>query len=68
MASDNREPMWLTVPELAERLRVPTQTIYVWRTKRYGPAGIKVGSRVLYRRTAVEKWERAEERAQGATS
>ena len=68
MASDTREPVWLTVPELAERLRVPTQTIYVWRTKRYGPAGIKVGSRVLYRRTAVEKWERAEERAQGATS
>jgi excisionase family DNA binding protein len=66
MAGD-REPVWLTVRELAERLRVPVQTVYVWRHKRYGPRGIRVGGHVLFRRTEVERWERDQERAQGTT-
>lgn len=49
--------MFLTPEELAERYNVPLATIYGWRTKSYGPPGIKVGRHVRYPLAAVERWE-----------
>jgi excisionase family DNA binding protein len=63
VASDNTEPTWLTVKEVAARLRRPVQTLYGWRHRGYGPKGTRMGSRLLYRRTEVERWERQQERA-----
>lgn len=46
----------MTTQELAELLRAPVSTVRYWRHIGYGPAGIKVGRRVLYRRDDVESW------------
>ena len=52
------EHRYLTVPEVADLLRVPRSTVYYWRTIDYGPAAVKVGKRVLYDRKVVEEWYR----------
>ena len=47
---------YLTTEELAEVTRSPKGTVGYWRHIGYGPKGIKVGKRVLYRRADVEAW------------
>jgi excisionase family DNA binding protein len=49
-------PEYLTLTEASELIRTPTGTLYQWRTKKIGPPSIKVGRRVIYRRTDLEKW------------
>jgi excisionase family DNA binding protein len=44
------------VKEVAEYLGVPEQTLYQWRTRRYGPPGRRVGKYVKYRPADVERW------------
>lgn len=46
----------LTVPELAELLQVPTKTIYTWRYKGEGPAGVTVGRHLRFRAEDVAVW------------
>jgi excisionase family DNA binding protein len=46
----------LTTEQLADYLHVAVQTLHQWRWTDSGPPGIKVGRRVLYRRSAVEAW------------
>jgi excisionase family DNA binding protein len=46
----------LTVDELAEKLKVPKQTLYAWRSKGVGPPGFLVGRHVRYRLVDVEEW------------
>lgn len=46
----------LTVDEVAQWLGKPKATLYVWRTRRLGPRGIKVGNALRYRRSDVEAW------------
>jgi predicted site-specific integrase-resolvase len=48
----------LTNQETAERLRVPLQTLAVWRMNGYGPRFFKAGRYVRYRLEDVEAWER----------
>ncbi|MGI8615291.1 MAG: helix-turn-helix transcriptional regulator [Actinomycetota bacterium] len=62
---------WISPEGLAVWLGVPRSTIYEWRLKGTGPAGVKVGKHVRFRRAEVERWlaERAhEERARAGTS
>ncbi len=47
---------FMTTSDLAERLRTPQSTVRYWRYIGYGPPGLKVGRRVLYRVTDVEAW------------
>ena len=47
---------FLTIGELAARLRKPVNTLYRWNSRNEGPAYLRVGRTVLYRRTDVEKW------------
>lgn len=42
--------------ELADFLGIPVQTIYQWRTKGYGPTGLRVGKYVRYRPGDVQAW------------
>ena len=49
------EPLW-SVQELADYLGVPVATLYQWRTKRYGPAGLRIGKHIRYRQADVERW------------
>lgn len=41
---------------MAEWLGVPIATVYQWRTKGYGPKGVKIGRHVRYRLSDVESW------------
>jgi excisionase family DNA binding protein len=47
---------WLTPEDLAAELEVPLRTIYVWNHTRKGPALVRVGKHVRYRRQAVDEW------------
>ena len=47
---------YLTTSELVVRLRTSPETVRYWRYISYGPPGIKVGRRVLYSSTDVERW------------
>lgn len=52
------DPDYLTTNELADLLRTSTETLRHWRVVGYGPKGVKVGRRVLYRRRDLEGWLR----------
>lgn len=47
---------FLTTAELAEHLKTSASTVRWWRHVSYGPPGIRVGRRVLYRTADVEAW------------
>jgi Helix-turn-helix domain len=42
--------------EVAKILHQRTQTLAAWRSERKGPAYVKVGRRVFYRRLDITKW------------
>ncbi len=46
----------LTVKDLAEYLEVPVATVYVWRHRRQGPPGFRVGRHLRFRWSDVERW------------
>lgn len=50
---------YLTTSQLAERFQTPESTVRYWRHTGYGPPGVKIGRRVLYRVADVQEWERA---------
>lgn len=56
-ASHNSNPSTnadlLRTEELADLLRTAPATVRYWRHVGYGPPGVKVGRRVLYRRSDV---------------
>lgn len=53
----------LTTDEVAERLGLATGTLRNWRTRKTGPAFIRVGGRIRYREAVVEAWLTAQEGA-----
>jgi len=46
----------LTPEETATQLRLAKQTLARWRCEGRGPAFLRLGARVLYRRADVEAW------------
>lgn len=46
----------MTLPDVAEYLGVPLQTLYAWRSRGDAPRGIKVGKHVRVRRSELERW------------
>lgn len=55
---------WLTTAEVAQRLRQPESTVRYWRHQGTGPHGIRIGRRIVYRTSEVERFERAAETEQ----
>jgi len=47
---------WINREDLAQQLSVTTDTLARWATQGSGPPRIRIGRRVLYRRSSVEKW------------
>lgn len=47
---------WISPAELADELKIPLSTIYVWRSQRRGPRGHKIGAHVRYSRTDITAW------------
>jgi predicted DNA-binding transcriptional regulator AlpA len=46
----------MTTAEVADACRTSPETVRFWRHTRKGPAGFKVGKRVLYPASEVERW------------
>ena len=49
--------LWLTRPEVADRLKIPKQTLAQWACQGLGPRFAKFGRHVRYRMVDVEAWE-----------
>jgi excisionase family DNA binding protein len=47
---------YITLPEASDLIRTPIGTLYQWRTKKIGPPSMKVGRRVLYKRSDLDAW------------
>ena len=56
---------WISRPNLAEELGLTVDTLGRWQRQRTGPACIKAGRRVFYRRSVVENWLLAQETSRG---
>lgn len=46
----------LTLDEVSERTRVPVATLRFWRHKGTGPHSFRLGARVVYKASDVERW------------
>ncbi len=53
---------FLTTQEAADLLRLKRNTLEVWRIQGRGPVFLKLGSRVLYERSALEDFAAASRR------
>jgi predicted DNA-binding transcriptional regulator AlpA len=49
---------YLTLPEVAEHYRTTEGTVRYWRHTGTGPRGVKLGTRVLYPRAEIERFDR----------
>ena len=60
----------LTISEVAAILRAPVATMRYWRHLGIGPAGIRVGRRVLYDEAECDRWWQTKIRreAQGSSA
>ena len=47
---------WISRPDLARELGVCVETLRRWADARKGPAFVRAGRKILYRRTAVLEW------------
>jgi excisionase family DNA binding protein len=52
----------VTPTELATELGIPVKTLAEWRSRGLGPAYVKVGRHVRYRREAIDDWEATQTR------
>lgn len=50
-----QEPFW-TVAEVAACLRVPVETLYAWRKRKYGPPAARIGRHLRYDPADVRTW------------
>jgi Helix-turn-helix domain len=48
---------YLTLPEVAEHYRTTEGTVRYWRHTGYGPRGVKLGTRVLYPRAEIKRFD-----------
>jgi excisionase family DNA binding protein len=55
MATTQPEAFW-TVADVAALLRVPQETLYAWRKRRYGPPAARVGRHLRYDPADVRDW------------
>jgi predicted DNA-binding transcriptional regulator AlpA len=49
------DPLW-TIADVSKFLGVPIQTIYDWRTRGYGPPGIRIGRYIRFKESDVFAW------------
>ena len=53
--TDTSERPW-TVAEVAAYLRLPVETLYAWRKRKYGPPAARLGRHLRYDPDAVRRW------------
>ncbi|MBG6069369.1 MULTISPECIES: helix-turn-helix domain-containing protein [Micromonospora] len=49
------EPLW-EIEDVSAYLRVPVQTLYQWRKRKYGPPAARVGRHLRYDPASVRAW------------
>jgi len=52
---------WISRNELARELGITTDTLGRWAAQRKGPAYVKAGRKIFYRRDVVRAWLQSEE-------
>lgn len=57
---------WVSRADLARELGLTEDTLRRWEDRRTGPACVRAGRKVFYRRSAIESWLEAQERPQPA--
>lgn len=57
---------WVSRADLARELGLTEDTLRRWEERRTGPACVRAGRKVLYRRSAIEAWLAEQERPQTA--
>lgn len=62
------EERLLTITEVGELLRVPVATLRWWLHNGTGPDHFKIGRRIMYRRSDIERWLEAQRRRGGGTA
>ncbi|TDC72234.1 helix-turn-helix transcriptional regulator [Streptomyces hainanensis] len=60
---DTSATAFLTLPKAAEYLGITANTLYIWRHRRQGPPSFRMGRRVMYRVSSLNKWIAEQERA-----
>lgn len=55
------ETSFLNLQKAAEYLGLSPNTLYIWRHRRQGPPSFRMGRRVMYRISALDKWVRDQE-------
>ena len=63
-AEQNRDDDLLLLPEVAQITRLTESTLRWLRHQGRGPAGFRLGRRVVFRRAEVERWIAQHEQAQ----
>ncbi|MGX5653174.1 helix-turn-helix domain-containing protein [Geodermatophilus nigrescens] len=54
----------LTLAEAADYLRAPVATLQYWRHLGSGPAGFRIGRRVMYHRQDIDRWIATQQEAE----
>jgi predicted DNA-binding transcriptional regulator AlpA len=49
------DPLW-EIEDVSTYLRVPVQTLYQWRKRKYGPRAARVGRHLRYDPADVRAW------------
>lgn len=60
LETSTSEARHLTTQELADRLGIPIQTAYYWRSCHKGPRAMRIGKYTRYRLEDVLAWETAQ--------
>lgn len=58
----------LTIDEVSTLLRVPVATLRWWGHKGIGPDRFKIGRRVMYRQSDIDKWVESQRRPGGSAA
>ncbi|WP_243737541.1 helix-turn-helix transcriptional regulator [Blastococcus xanthinilyticus] len=56
----------MTTAQVAELIQRPIETLRYWRWRGEGPTSFKIGRSVVYERSDVESWLRAQKAATSA--
>ena len=64
MTNPNGHDELLTIPEVADMLRVPVATVRWWRHSKKGPRSFKLGRRVVYQESDLRAWIREQREAE----
>lgn len=64
VATTEDDPL-LTTTEVAKRTRTPAGTLGYWRSIDKGPRSFRIGRRVAYRESDVERWIDEQEKLSG---